>query len=38
LRYPSISTYHNRRDVAMPDVKEFDITGKAMKGWVLVEP
>jgi hypothetical protein len=21
-----------------PHVKEFDITGRAMKGWVLVEP
>ena len=24
--------------VLEPHVKEFDITGKAMKGWVLVEP
>lgn len=24
--------------LGMPDVKEFDITGRPMKGWVVVEP
>ncbi len=24
--------------LAEPDVKEFDITGKVMRGWVMVEP
>lgn len=24
--------------LAQPHVKEFDITGRAMKGWVMVEP
>jgi TfoX/Sxy family transcriptional regulator of competence genes len=31
---------HDKGDEALnePHVREFDITGKAMKGWVLVEP
>ena len=26
------------RCLAMPDVKEFDLTGRAMQGWVMVAP
>lgn len=31
-----VEKYHEL--LAHPDVREFDITGRAMKGWIMVQP